>query len=229
MDDPHSPTRDVDLLGFGDFDPDAVLAMFGDICAVSADDAVTFDIVGLTVDRVRDEADYGGIRIKTNAVVDGARTRVLVDIGFGDATEPGLIEITLPVLLDQPAPHLRAYPFETVIAEKFQAMVYFGLANTRMKDFYDIWVLAQSFTVDGDRLARAIAATFVRRKTAIPVDLPAGLTSAFGEDQSKRRQWDAFLRDAAFNPGPLAEVIQQIAAFLMPHAAAARKLPKTNR
>src|SRR5580704_15040436 len=123
FDDPHRPTRDLDLLGFGDSDPNAVLATFREICGVKADDAVVFDIEGLTIERIRSEAQYDGLRIKTYAVVDGARVRMVVDVGFGDATEPGLAETDLPVLLDFPAPRLRAYVRETVIAEKFESMV----------------------------------------------------------------------------------------------------------
>lgn len=222
MDDPHRPTRDLDLLGLGDPDPAGMIAVFREICSVDAGDAVIFDIAGITVDRIRDEAEYGGLRIKTTADVDGARVRVLVDIGFGDSTEPGLVEIDLPVLLEQPAPHLRAYPYETVIAEKFQAMVALGRANTRLKDFYDIWVLARPHTFDEDRLARAIAATFARRKTEIPVDVPDALTAAFAADPAKQRQWAVFVRDVAIDPGSLAEVVEQLAAFLMPHTTKAR-------
>ena len=221
MDDPHRPTRDLDLLGLGDPDPAGMITAFREICSVEASDAVTFDIPGITVDRIRDEAEYGGLRIKTTADVDGAKVRVLVDIGFGDSTEPGLVDIDLPVLLEQPAPHLRAYPYETVIAEKFQAMVALGRANTRLKDFYDIWVMARSHTFEDDRLTRAIAATFARRKTEIPVDAPDALTPAFAADLSKQRQWAAFVRDVAIDPGSLAEVIEQLAAFLMPHAVKA--------
>jgi predicted nucleotidyltransferase component of viral defense system len=163
LDDPHRPTRDLDLLGFGDSDPELTLKIFREICAVKADDAVVFDIDGLVVDTVRDDSGYSGLRLKTYATVDGARVRVVIDIGYGDATEPGLNEIELPVLLDQPAPNLRAYPYETVIAEKFQAMVALGLANSRLKDFYDIWILAQTYDFKDDRLAKAIAATFARR------------------------------------------------------------------
>ena len=223
MNDPHRPTRDLDLLAFGDSDPEVILAVFRDICAIKADDAVVFDISALAVDRVRDELEYGGLRIKTNATVDGAKVRVLVDIGFGDAIEPGLTEIELSVLLDQPAPRLRAYPHETVIAEKFQAMVMLGRANSRMKDFYDIWILARSHEFYGDRLARAIAATFARRKTVIPSERPDALTPAFAEDQTKQRQWTAFLEDVAITPGTLAEVVEDLATFLMPHADEARK------
>lgn len=175
-------------------------AFFREICAIKADDAVVFDIEGLAVDRVRDEMEYGGLRIMTNATVDGARVRVLVDIGFGDAVEAGLTEIELSVLLDQPAPRLRAYPYETVIADKFQAMVMLGRVNSRMKDFYDIWILARSHEFEGDRLARAIAATFARRKTEIPSERPDALTPAFADDATKQQQWKAFLEDIAVNP-----------------------------
>jgi predicted nucleotidyltransferase component of viral defense system len=194
VDDPYRPTRDLDLLGFGDSDPDAIIGVFREICTLKADDAVVFDIDGLAVDRIRDDAQYGGLRIKTTATVDGAKVRVLVDIGFGDAVEPGLTEIELSVLLNQPVPRLRAYPYETVVAEKFQAMVMLGRANSRMKDFYDVWMLARSYDFEGDRLARAVAATFARRKTEIPADRPDALTPAFAEDPTKQQQWTAFFR-----------------------------------
>jgi predicted nucleotidyltransferase component of viral defense system len=223
VDDPYRPTRDLDLLGFGDSDPDAIIGVFREICTLKADDAVVFDIDGLAVDRIRDDAQYGGLRIKTTATVDGAKVRVLVDIGFGDAVEPGLTEIELSVLLNQPVPRLRAYPYETVVAEKFQAMVMLGRANSRMKDFYDVWMLARSYDFEGDRLARAVAATFARRKTEIPADRPDALTPAFAEDPTKQQQWTAFFKDVAVTPASLAEVIEDLAAFLMPHAEEARR------
>jgi predicted nucleotidyltransferase component of viral defense system len=223
VDDPYRPTRDLDLLGFGGPDPDAIIGVFREICTLKADDAVVFDIDGLAVDRIRDDAQYGGLRIKTTATVDGAKVRVLVDIGFGDAVEPGLTEIELSVLLNQPVPRLRAYPYETVVAEKFQAMVMLGRANSRMKDFYDVWMLARSYDFEGDRLARAVAATFARRKTEIPADRPDALTPAFAEDPTKQQQWTAFVKDVAVTPASLAEVIEDLAAFLMPHAEEARR------
>jgi predicted nucleotidyltransferase component of viral defense system len=222
LDDPHRPTRDLDLLGFGDSDPELTLKIFREICAVKADDAVVFDVDGLVVDRVRDESGYSGLRLKTYAALDGARVRVVIDIGYGDATEPGLNDIELPVLLDQPAPNLRAYPYETVIAEKFQAMAALGLANSRLKDFYDIWILAQTYGFKDDRLAQAIAATFARRKTEIPTERPDGLTSAFASDPTKQQQWAAFVEEVAVHPGPLVDVVEALAAFLLPHAEKAR-------
>jgi predicted nucleotidyltransferase component of viral defense system len=223
FDDPHRPTRDLDLLGLGDPNPDAMLGVFREICAVKADDGVVFDLDGLSVDRIRDEAEYGGLRIKTNAVVNGARVRVIIDIAFGDAIEPGLTETGLPVLLDFPAPRLRAYARETVIAEKFQAMVMLGHANSRMKDLYDIWLLSQTYKFTDDSLALAIAATFERRNTAIPTKRPDALGQAFAEDLAKVRQWAAFVENVDMKPGSLAKIVDELAAFLMPHAAAARK------
>jgi predicted nucleotidyltransferase component of viral defense system len=224
FDDPLRPTQDLDFLGFGDDDPDEMVKTFREICAVSFDDGVVFDVEGVQLDRIREELEYGGLRIKTNATVDEARVRVVIDIGFGDAVEPGLAEMDLPVMLDFPAPHLRAYARETVIAEKFQAMVMLGRANSRMKDFYDIWVLSRASEFNDNRLARAIAATFARRKTEIPTELPDALTHAFATDAAKMQQWNAFVSDVAFQPGALADVVKDLGTFLMPHATAARSL-----
>ena len=118
-----------------------------------------------------------------------------MDIGFGDAVEPGVEDIDLPVLLDMPSPHLRAYPPETVIAEKFHAMVALGRANSRMKDYYDVWMLTNAFELDPARLRRAIAATFERRNTMVPAEVPDGLSDTFAADLGKQRQWDAFARN----------------------------------
>ena len=222
--DPYRPTRDLDFLGFGDSDPEGMLAVFRDICALPGEDAVAFDLAGLEVDHIRDDAVYGGLRIKTTATVDGARVRVLIDVGFGDAIEPGLVETEVPVLLNQPAPRLRAYPPETVIAEKFQAMVALGRANSRMKDFYDIWFLAKSFDFEGPGLSQAISATFTRRETPIPAEAPDALTAAFAGDSVKQRQWTEFAANIMTKPASLAELVRTLAAFLMPHAEAARKL-----
>lgn len=224
FDDPLRPTQDLDLLGFGESDPDKMVDTFKEICAIPFEDAVVFDIDGIDIDQIREEQEYGGLRLKTNATVDGARVRVVIDIGFDDATEPGLTEMDLSVLLDFPAPHLRTYARETVIAEKFQAMVALGRANSRMKDLYDIWVLSQTYDFEDDGLARAIAATFVRRDTKIPSKPPDALTSAFADDPAKVAQWNSFVEDAAFPVGSLAAVVGDLAAFLMPHAAAARAI-----
>lgn len=224
FEDPLRPTRDLDFLAIGNDDQEEMVSIFKEVCAVSFNDGIVFDPNSVEVDRIREETEYGGLRITANATVDTARVRVVIDIAFGDSVEPGLQELDLPVLLDFPAPHLRAYAPETVIAEKFQAMVMLGRANSRMKDLYDIWVLSREFEFKGDKLARAIAGTFTRRKTEIPSEPPDALTTAFAEDPTKIAQWDAFVEDVNFKPGTLAEVIKDLAAFLMPHASKARAL-----
>lgn len=222
--DPHRATRDLDLLGFGDPSPEVIVAAFQEILAIDVEDGVDFDASALRVDQIREELAYGGLRLRTNASISGARIAVTVDIAFGDATEPGADIVDYPCILDFPAPRLRAYARETVLAEKFQAMVVLGLANSGMKDFYDIWLLSQSFSFDDDRLARAIAATFERRETKIPVDLLDALTPAFAQDAQKQRQWGAFVENVALRPGNLAEVIEDVAGFIMPHAIAAARI-----
>ncbi|MQW88650.1 nucleotidyl transferase AbiEii/AbiGii toxin family protein [Sinorhizobium saheli] len=226
FDDPHRGTRDLDLLGFGSPEPDPMLETFREILAQEVDDGVMFDADTLRVDRIREELEYGGLRLRAVASISGARINLMIDIGFGDALEPGAEMLDYPSMLDFPAPRLRAYARETVIAEKFQAMVMLGRVNSRMKDFYDIWILSRSFDFDDDRLARAIAATFERRETPIPEDLPDALTDAFAKDEQKQRQWRAFVEGVAHNPGDLTNVIAEIAVFLMPHAIAAAKLGK---
>jgi len=218
FDDPHRPTRDVDLLGYGDPAPEPMLTVFKEICAIEQNDGILFDVDALRVELIREELEYGGLRLRTIARLAGARITVVIDIGFGDAVEPGVEEINLPVMLDLPAPRLRAYPRETVVAEKFQAMVLFGLANTRMKDYYDIWILSRSYVFDAERLSRAIAATFERRGTAIPGDLPDALTTAFSTDVTKQRQWEAFARDLSAEMPSLEVIVADLAGFLMPHA-----------
>lgn len=218
FDDPHRPTRDVDFLGYGDPAPERMLAVFREICAIEENDGITFDAEALRVELIREELEYGGLRLRATALPARARITVVIDIGFGDAIEPGVEEINLPVLLDFPVPRLRAYARETVVAEKFQAMLMLGLANTRMKDFYDIWMLSRSYDFDGERLSRAIAATFERRGTAIPEDLPDALTPPFTTDAAKQRQWKAFARDLAADVPSLETIATDLAGFLMPHA-----------
>ena len=222
--DRYRATRDLDLLGFGDPDPDAMVAAIKEILATNVEDGVEFDADALRADQIREEIAYGGLRLRTTASIGGARITVTIDVAFGDVLEPSAEVIDYPSMLNLPAPRLKAYVRETVIAEKFQAMVALGRANSRMKDFYDIWLLSQSFQFDDDRLARAIAATFQRRKTEVPAELPDALTAAFAEDEQKQRQWNAFVENAALHTGSLTDVIADIAGFIMPHALRAAKI-----
>lgn len=223
LDDPHRPTRDLDLAGFGDPDESSLLSTFRDILLQPTEDGILFDPDSLRVDRIREELDYGGLRLRATATVSGAIVPVSIDIGFGDALEPGTEVVDYPVMLDFPAPRLRAYAQETVIAEKFQAMVSLGRANSRMKDFYDIWILSRSFSFANDRLAQAIAATFKRRGTMIPTALPDALTPEFSTDRQKQQQWQVFIENVAVDPGTLEDVVDELADFLMPHAIAAQR------
>ncbi len=217
FDEPHRATRDVDLLGFGDAAEDALLGTFREIMAVEVDDGVSFDLKGLRIEAIREEVEYGGSRLRTTAALAGARIPITVDIGFGDAIEPGVENIDLPVLLDMPSPHLRAYPLETVIAEKFHAMVALGRANSRMKDYYDVWMLMSAFEIEPERLRRAISATFARRNTVIPTVVPDGLSDAFAADPGKQRQWNAFARNLSVSAPEFGLVVgelqQRLAGF----------------
>jgi predicted nucleotidyltransferase component of viral defense system len=215
-------TRDLDLLGFGDSSEQRILGIFLEVLAIAVDDGVDFDLDALQIGLIREELEYGGVRLRGAATLSSARIAVVVDIGFGDSVEPGLETIEYPVLLDLPAPTLRAYAPETVIAEKLQAMVALGRANSRMKDFYDIWILSRIFNFAEDRLARAIAATFARRRTSIPTEVPDALTSAFAEDPLKQRQWAAFAAELHDAPKQLQSVLNDLTPFLMDAAAAAR-------
>lgn len=168
----HRVTRDLDLLGYGSSAPEEVVGTFREVAGIQCADGVEFDVKGIRVERIREEQEYGGLRLRTIALLSGARIPVIVDIGFGDAVAPGLEDMEYLVLLDFPAPKIRAYAPETVVVEKFQAMVALGRANSRMKDFHDVWMLSRTFDFDRERLAQAIAATFRRRGTAIPANAP---------------------------------------------------------
>lgn len=215
FDEPHRATRDLDLLGFGDPSDDALLTAFREVMTIGVDDGIAFDSAGLQIQPIREDMQYGGSRLRTTAALAGARIPVVVDIGFGDSVEPGVEDIELPVLLDMPSPRLRAYPQETVIAEKLHAMVTLGLANSRMKDYYDVWMLVRTFEIDPARLRRAIEATFARRGTPLPAALPEGLTDAFAQDDDKQRQWAAFVRNLSSSAPSLHDIVTELRAVVM--------------
>lgn len=219
----HRPTKDLDLLGFGSPDVDDVTRRIRDVCAVQADDGIVFDLAGIHRERIKEDAEYEGVRVRVPASLDGARVSMQIDVGFGDLVDPPPAELTFPVLLPLDAPVVRAYPPEAVIAEKFHAMVILGIANSRMKDFFDIWTLAQTHGFAIETLAGSVRSTFERRRTPLPETVPMALTGEFLEDHSKQTQWAAFgkrlgLRDLS----PLPLIGGQIAAFLMPVLGAIR-------
>lgn len=188
-------TRDLDLLGFGEPGDKRIAAVFDQVLVLDVDeDGVRFDRESVSVGPIRDDQRYGGIRVLVMAYIGSAKVRLQIDIGFGDAITPEPTEVEFPSLLDYPAPRLRAYPRETVVAEKLEAMVQLGLANSRMKDFFDLYILSESFEFDGATLVTAIRATFERRGTALPESRPIALTGVFVEDPAKQTQWAAFVR-----------------------------------
>ena len=208
---PHRPTRDADLLGFGPDDIDSAVATFREICQIAVEDGIAFDPASVKGSVIRKEAGYGGVRIDLQAKLDGARIALQVDIGFGDAVTPAPEAISYPVLLDDlPAPQLRAYPKYTVVAEKFHAICLLGMANTRMKDYFDLWVLLGDNTLDQAELQRAIEATFNRRKMAMPTSVPAGLRDAFVADAIKQTLWNAFLKKNRLDAISLADVVTRL-------------------
>lgn len=222
---PHRATRDVDLLGFGEVSPDTMRRVFHDIITANAtDDGVELDAGSLTAQPIRADQKYGGVRLVLVARIAGARVRLQIDVGCGDAITPAPCLVELPALLEFSPPRLRAYQRETVVAEKLHAVVELGMANSRMKDFYDLVVLANRFTFDGAVVVRAISATFGRRGTVVPMGPPVAFTPSFVDDPGKRTQWAAFVRKADVErAGTLAEAVATIAPFALPlfHAAAA--------
>lgn len=222
---PHRATWDLDLLGRGSPDIPRLEEIFRQICVAQVeDDGVAFDPASVNAEPIREEQEYEGIRVKLTARLEAARVTVQVDVGFGDAIIPSPEEITYPTLLDFPGPRLRAYPKETVVAEKLEAMVARGMTNSRMKDFYDVWVLANTFPFKGQVLAEAIRATFERRKTPLPVEEPLALSDSFQHEAARETQWRAFLRKGRLEPAPLSlvGVIPLLREFLLPPLAAAR-------
>ncbi|MGQ0698818.1 MAG: nucleotidyl transferase AbiEii/AbiGii toxin family protein [Panacagrimonas sp.] len=192
---PHRATRDADLLGFGPDDISSVVKVFQDICGIAFDDGIQFDPQQVTGSEIRKEAGYGGVRIEILAKLDSARLTLQVDIGFGDAVTPAPEAVQYPVLLnDLPPPQLRAYPKYTVVAEKFHAICLLGMASSRMKDYFDLWILLRDDSLDSVEMKRAIEATFARRRMVLPAGTPVGLSDGFADDAAKQAQWRAFLR-----------------------------------
>ena len=220
------PTRDADLLGFGDLSDASLGRTFEEICATAVEpDGIEFDPSSVRVVLIRPEDAYGGKRVTLAGRLGSARLRVQVDVGIGDAVTPEPEWIEYPSLLEFPRPCLRAYRPETTIAEKLHAMVVLGSKNSRMRDFFDIQALARRQAFAGDQLARAIRATFERRGTPIPVGLPVALTPEFAAMPDKLAQWAGFRRKGNLIAAPedLCVVADEIAAFLGPVVDAARR------
>ena len=189
----YRPTRDLDFTGYGSSLEDDVRTVIREICAVPVvDDGIAFDGEAIRIEPTRDQDEYDGLRARFEATLEDAQIPIQVDVGFGNAIEPPPTDEHYPVLLDAPRPHIRAYPRESVVAEKLHAMVVFGERNSRYKDFYDVYALAQQFEFDGERLVRAISATFERRHTPFTQRLPVALTPRFYADTARAQGWAGY-------------------------------------
>ncbi len=215
----YRPTKDVDFLAHGSSRLADVSEAFQKICEVPFEpDGVEFLKETVEAEEIREEQEYEGVRVTLDARLGTARVKLQADVGFGDCVVPKSEKTEFPTILDLEAPNLEVYSRESTVAEKYEAMVRYGIDNSRMKDFYDIWVMAREFSFDGCTLADAIRGTFERRKTEVPQTVPVALTSEFVESTLKQTQWKAFLNRGEFKvlERDLGKVVEAIASFLTP-------------
>ncbi len=208
----HRPTKDLDLLGQGSSAIGEVEQTIRAICEIQEEDGLLFDSASVEGTKIKEDDEYDGVRIKLLADLAGARIPMQIDIGFGDAVYPEPELASFPVLLPMEAPLIRAYPREASIAEKFHAMVVLDIRNSRMKDFYDIWFMANTWTFDMACLRNAILASFERRGSTIPTGVPFALTQDFLNDPQKKQQWSAFV--SRLNPEDQAPSLEEVGAIL---------------
>ncbi|WP_420468424.1 nucleotidyl transferase AbiEii/AbiGii toxin family protein [Panacagrimonas sp.] len=214
FDEPHRPTRDVDFLGSGPADISSLENVFREVVTIPVEDGIVFDPFTVRAAEIRKEANYAGIRVTLIGTLSGARIPVQADIGFGDAVTPDPEDTEYPVMLDElPAPRLRTYPRATVIAEKFEAITSLGMGNSRMKDFFDLWVLSRHSEPPLGELRQALQATFKRRGTQLAGTLPVGLSDEFPASKEKQIQWRAFVSRNSLNAPTLDEIVLHLREF----------------
>jgi hypothetical protein len=213
----YRPTRDLDLLGRG-VSNTSYRKIFSEVCSQKVeDDGLTFLPDTIRVERIRDDEAYEGVRVRLEARLGKVRIALQIDVGLGDTIVPGPEELEYPTLLKFPAPRLHAYSKDSVVAEKFETIVKLGMANSRMKDFYDLWVLTQRFEFESATLVAAIQATFETRRTTLPATSPLALRSDFYDLPTKQTQWRAFLRKSGLRgDSSLKKIILIIEMFVMP-------------
>ena len=221
--DPGRFTQDIDFLAFGHDDEERLQADFTEILGGDADDGLVFDIGALTAAPIRDDKVYGGMRLKTTAYLKTTQIPIVIDLGFGDAITAPDYEIDYGSLLDMPSATVRAYSPETVIAEKFQAVIALGIVNSRMKDFYDLYAIPRAVEVSQDALSKAIQSTFMRRETDIPSERPMGFSNAFSQDPIRQTQWSAYSAETGVAGMTLEEICGDIWAHLEPVCANAKQ------
>lgn len=214
---PHRPTKDIDLLGFGNNELDYLTSVFKKICLIDCEDGIVFNGDSVTADTIKKDDGYTGARVELFAKLSNAKIKIQVDIGFGDAVTPGPIESSYPVLIkDLPQPKIRTYPIYTVIAEKLHAIALLGIANSRLKDYLDLYVLLKNEELDEETLLDAIASTFTQRAMPVPKNLPIGLTLEYSQDGSRQAMWNSFLNKNEVELKPLPEVVSSIRKYIQP-------------
>ena len=212
---PLRATRDIDLLGFGLEDAAHLIQVFHEICAIESDDGIRFDESTIKAQEIRKESNYSGIRMTLYGFIDSAKCVVQVDVGYGDVVTPGPEFAQYPVMFaDFPAPNLRVYPRYTVVAEKLEAIITLGMANSRLKDYFDIWVLLNNSELEESVLRSAFLATMARRQTLMPINFPLGLSEEFANDPRKNTQWLAFAKKNKLNDVQLSDVVTDLRAKL---------------
>ena len=215
------PTMDIDLLGNIDNSLEVIVTAMKDACMVDVEaDGISFNAETVEAVRITEDAEYEGVRVRVHGSLGKAKVSIQIDIGFGDVVVPNPSTVLYPAILDFPAPELQGYTMESTIAEKFQAMVKLGVLNSRMKDFYDIWILSRKFNFKGKILAEAVEKTFEKRNT--PATLDAALFDpSFGNDGNRNAQWRGFIRKTKLInvPESFEEVMTAVKLFLEPLAA----------
>jgi hypothetical protein len=214
------PTKDIDFLARGiKNDPVELERIFSSIAGLSCDDGVNFEPSSVVSEGIKEDTDYEGIRLKINASLGQARKKLQVDIGFGDIIRPGAILIKFPTLLEEEPPKINVYSIESIISEKLEAMVKLAMANSRMKDFYDVYTLSVSRNFQSNTLKKAIEATFKRRRTPLPEN-PLVFRPEFHQDKGRQQQWVSFLRKSRLNnvSREFDEIVKRVTTFLKPVA-----------
>lgn len=211
------PTRDVDLLGQGNPTRAELKKIMATVCTIAVDpDGLVFHPETIIVEAIREEQPYAGQRVQLRATLGAARINLQIDIGFGDVVTPAWL--TFPALLELPAPQVLAYPRESVVAEKLEAMLRLGPVNSRMKDFYDLHLMAAQFAFEGPTLTQAMHATLQRRQTSLTALPPLALTPEFYQDRRRQTMWRAFLNKNRLTVanGDFETVGQALQTFLLP-------------
>jgi len=189
-----------------------------DLCKLKVPpDGLVFDPETVRGQRIREDADYEGVRVKFVGFLERSRVPMQIDVGFGDVIYPRPKMIDYPVMLDLPEPRLKGYPSETVVSEKFETIIKLGLLNSRMKDFYDLWLMMHQFNFNGSSLTEALKRTFKHRKTKLPGDLPLFAEEIYDEKSDRQVLWKAFLKkgDIQHAPEKLSAIAKEIEKFLI--------------